>query len=416
MNRLRNDPLCWVGVSPADWSRGSIVVADIAQQFSPQVSEGAEDPSGDHVALDFGEPVFDLVEPGRVSGRKVETNVGMVGQKGVHELGLMRREIVGNDVDRLARRLRRDHLFEKGHKLRAGVALGRLPQHLSAPGFQRGVQGQGSVAKVFKAVRLGPPRRKRQHRIQSIQGLNRGLFINAKDCGMGRRLQIEANDVGRLGLEVRIIADHVMAQTVRLQPVASPDPGHHHMGGPEFDGQAPTAPVSAAVLRTAAGPFQNTCFQLGRVRRRDAPFMPGCQSAESLVPESSGPALNIGGATLHMSRRGTYSLTGSQLQNKTGAARILRPNGSRTSPPLKFPTLRWSKNQAFGRHLLQLQPMWPKSMLQCTRSHPHLAPAVAMAASRSGVTRVRLNSAMSSLNTTAIAWGSAVGGGPARLN
>ncbi len=44
--------------------------------------------------------------------------------------GLMRREIVGDDVDLLAPR-RGDQLGEESHKLLAGVTRGRLAQHLT---------------------------------------------------------------------------------------------------------------------------------------------------------------------------------------------------------------------------------------------------------------------------------------------
>jgi hypothetical protein len=40
--------------------------------FSAQIGDGGEDATGDDVALDPGEPQFDLVEPGRVSRREVQ--------------------------------------------------------------------------------------------------------------------------------------------------------------------------------------------------------------------------------------------------------------------------------------------------------------------------------------------------------
>ena len=41
-------------------------------ELSVQIGDGGEDAKSDDVALDLGEPQFDLVEPGRVSRRKVQ--------------------------------------------------------------------------------------------------------------------------------------------------------------------------------------------------------------------------------------------------------------------------------------------------------------------------------------------------------
>ena len=48
------------------------VLADVPHERSAQIADGGEDATGDNVALDPGEPQFDLVEPGRVSRREVQ--------------------------------------------------------------------------------------------------------------------------------------------------------------------------------------------------------------------------------------------------------------------------------------------------------------------------------------------------------
>jgi len=47
-------------------------LADVPHERSAQIADGGEDATGDNVALDPGEPQFDLVEPGRVSRREVQ--------------------------------------------------------------------------------------------------------------------------------------------------------------------------------------------------------------------------------------------------------------------------------------------------------------------------------------------------------
>jgi hypothetical protein len=48
------------------------VLADVPRELSAQIGDGGDDATGDDVALDPGEPQFDLVELGRVSRREVQ--------------------------------------------------------------------------------------------------------------------------------------------------------------------------------------------------------------------------------------------------------------------------------------------------------------------------------------------------------
>ena len=72
------------------------------------------------------------------------------------------------------------------------------------------------MPEIFKAVALGTAGRKGQNRIEPIESLNGALFIHAEDGRVGRRLEVETNNIGRLGLEVRIVAGHVMTPPGRL--------------------------------------------------------------------------------------------------------------------------------------------------------------------------------------------------------
>ena len=63
MKQLRCDSIGWVRISPSKRSGSLIVGFDVAHEFATQVGHGCEDAAGDDVALDLGEPVFDLVEP-----------------------------------------------------------------------------------------------------------------------------------------------------------------------------------------------------------------------------------------------------------------------------------------------------------------------------------------------------------------
>ena len=72
------DSTLGVAIAPLERLGLGVVVADVAHDLAFKVSLGGEDPSDDQVALDLGEPGFDLVEPRGISRNVVEVHVGMV--------------------------------------------------------------------------------------------------------------------------------------------------------------------------------------------------------------------------------------------------------------------------------------------------------------------------------------------------
>ena len=97
-------------------------MANVTHELLAQIADRVEPTALDHLALQLREPNFNLVKPGRGSGRKMERDIGVLDQEGIDQPGFMSRKIVGNDVDRLGRRLGSYHLEEKANKLGAGVA------------------------------------------------------------------------------------------------------------------------------------------------------------------------------------------------------------------------------------------------------------------------------------------------------
>ena len=52
-------------------------MTDVAHELAGQVLDRGEDPAGNHIALDPGKPVLDLVEPGGVGRSVVEMYFGV---------------------------------------------------------------------------------------------------------------------------------------------------------------------------------------------------------------------------------------------------------------------------------------------------------------------------------------------------
>src|SRR3984893_6342022 len=115
------DAMFKVAFGPLDGPGSAIVVTDVTHELAGQVLNRGEDSAGDDLAFDSGEPVFYLIEPGGVGRGVVDMDFGVNREEFLHPLGLVGREVVGNEMNLLAARLIGDHFGEKGHKLLAGV-------------------------------------------------------------------------------------------------------------------------------------------------------------------------------------------------------------------------------------------------------------------------------------------------------
>lgn len=160
MIRIVVDPLQRLGVL--------VVFPDVAHEFLVEILDVGEDPSRDHVALDAGEPVLDLVEPGRVGGRVVHRHVGVLGEEVRHGLSLVAADVVADDVDGGLAVLGAGNFSQEGHELSAGVTRGGSAEHLACGGVECGEQTERAVALVLEAVTLGASGGQRQHAVLAV--------------------------------------------------------------------------------------------------------------------------------------------------------------------------------------------------------------------------------------------------------
>ena len=355
MNELRIDSFGGRGISPFDGSSGLVVVPDVTKDFSSEIVDGAKNAAGDDLSLHLGEPDFDLVKPRRIGGCKMDADVGMTGQEVVDELGFMSREIVRNDVNLACEGLGSYDLSKKVDELRAGMALGGLAKDFSTAGIKGCIKRKGSVPVILKTMGLGSARRKRQDGIQSVQGLDSALFVYAKDGGMIRRVEIKADDVSRLLLEIGIIAQHVTAQSVRLKAVSCPNPRNGHVIGAQHRGQPATAPGGGSVPRTTAGPFQNARLKLGGITAHLTTLMTSHQPRQTACQKTLSPALDVRGTTPKHAGDGTHPKARAQRKNNSGAPGILCADRSRSNAPTQFSALRWTNHNFLFLHSLTMR-------------------------------------------------------------
>ena len=65
-----------VAIGPFDRFGSAIVVTDVTHELAGQILDRGKDAAGNDIALDPGEPVFDLIEPGGVGRGVMEMDFG----------------------------------------------------------------------------------------------------------------------------------------------------------------------------------------------------------------------------------------------------------------------------------------------------------------------------------------------------
>lgn len=127
-------------VSPPEGCCGFVVLLDVADELSRQIGFGSEDSSSNDMALNFGKPDFDLIEPTRI-GRSVMNPNGRIGVEELENaFGFMCAQVVGHDVNLFPRRLTGDDLAQKVDKFDAGMPSRRLTDDVAGASIQRCIQ------------------------------------------------------------------------------------------------------------------------------------------------------------------------------------------------------------------------------------------------------------------------------------
>ena len=131
-----------VGVlkSPAEGCGGFVVLADVTDQLSGEVSCRSEDSPGDDIALDFGKPDLDLIEPTRIGRSVMDPNRWIGLEELENMLGFMCAQVVGDDVNLSALGLASHDLAQKADKLGAGMPSAGLTHDIAGASVQRRIQ------------------------------------------------------------------------------------------------------------------------------------------------------------------------------------------------------------------------------------------------------------------------------------
>jgi hypothetical protein len=156
------------------------------------------------LALKDGEPCLDLIEPGSSRWGEMEMHSRMLLQPAL--VLLVGIEIIQHDV-KLAVRKSCNDLVHEAEEFDAPAPLFVLAQNLAGRDIESREQGPRPMPLVVVALAgQGPCGRQLQIALRPLQGLNRGLLIDAEHDGLAGRVDIEADDIGCLGGKIRIVA------------------------------------------------------------------------------------------------------------------------------------------------------------------------------------------------------------------
>ena len=115
-----------------------------------------------------------------------------------------------------------------------------------------GEQGGGAVALVVVGHGAEPPLLHRQAGLGAVERLDLALLVDRQHDGMGRRVDIEPDDVAQLVDELRIVGELELPPAVRLQAVRLPDAPHR--AGADAGRLAPSCRRSSGSSRPAGPP------------------------------------------------------------------------------------------------------------------------------------------------------------------
>ena len=104
-----------------------------------------------------------------------------------------------------------------------------------------------AVPLVIVGHRLAAPRLDRQSGLGAVERLDLALLVDRQHHRMGRRIDIEPDDVGQLGGELGVARALEGAQPVRLQSVRPPDALHRAQRDAHRLGHRPAGPMGRLV-------------------------------------------------------------------------------------------------------------------------------------------------------------------------
>ena len=237
---------------------------------------------------------------------------------------LMGGVVVEHHVDRFVGRHLTFDGIEKADELLMPVALHTAPDDLAFEDVEGGKQGGGAVALVIVGHRGAAPLLHWQPGLGAVERLDLAFLVDAKDHGMGRWIDIKANDILELVGESGVVGDLERAHPMRLKPLSRPDAPHRGRTDPHRLGHCWRAPVGRLVGRRLVGQRDNPIDGLGWQRpNARGPGLVAGQPLDSFVHEALLPAPDHGFALADSAGDGSGACAVSGQNNDPRAPDVL---------------------------------------------------------------------------------------------
>ena len=131
--------------------------------------------------------------------------------------------VIENQMDFPSARNGTVYLFEKLHELLMPVSWLAVANYRPVQDVQGSEQRGRTVSFIIVCLAFGDARPHWQKRLGSIQRLNLALLIHAQHQCLGRRVQVQPDDIAQFFTELWIFAEVELLNAVRLQAVNPPD-------------------------------------------------------------------------------------------------------------------------------------------------------------------------------------------------
>src|SRR5262249_33869709 len=153
------------------------------------------------------EEAFDKVDPGRGSRREVQLEAGMLGEPGLHFLGLMGRVVVDDEMKVEGLRHHPVDLFEEANGLVGAWARQAFSKQLAGLDIKSGKESRGAVALIVVRHRAGTTLLQGQARLGAVESLDLRFFVDRQHQCLIGWVEIETNNIPHLFGEMRIVRE-----------------------------------------------------------------------------------------------------------------------------------------------------------------------------------------------------------------
>jgi len=190
-----------------------------------------------------GKPTLHLVKPRSGCRGEMDMKTRMTGEPCAHGRRLVSPVVVHHKMHFQLRRYVGFDRTQELQELSAAMAPVQFADDFSGGDIQGREQRRGAMAFVVVRTALGYAGSQRQYRLSPVQCLNLALLVHTQHHGLGRRIEIQTDDVTRLGNELRIGRQLEGFLTMRLQAKRTPDSTHRCLRQTTFARHGARAPM-----------------------------------------------------------------------------------------------------------------------------------------------------------------------------